>query len=114
LSPRSGVITLCSMTRELPASHPFRITTADRRDRFSGEGVKWYDRAVWLRGRILQIPSNERTLYQTRLDQFWVAVECFEHGTEAELDLAGLEKRFAAFFDRWPDALGQEIPPELS
>jgi hypothetical protein len=76
--------------------------------------MKWYDRAVWLRGRILQIPSNERTLFQTRLDRLWEAVECFEKGTEDTLDQAGLERSFAAFFDRWPDALGQEIPPELS
>ncbi len=101
------------MTRELPASHPFKVTVPRRRDRFTGEGVKWYDRAVWLRGRTLDIPANERTLFQTRLDRFWEVVVRYEKSEETGLDQAALERSFADLFERWPDALGETIPPEL-
>ncbi len=89
------------------------MKTTDRRDRLTGEGAKWYDRAVWLRGRTLDVPSPERTLFQTHLDSVWNAVACYERGEEKTLDLDRLEAAFSALFERWPDVLGPEIPSDL-
>ncbi len=101
------------MKKTIPENNPYRMDVPTRRDRLSGEGVKWYDRASWLAGKTLQIPAHERTVYQKDLDEMWGAVTLFEEGRDGSVDTARIERIFTSAFERWPDHLGGEIPSEI-
>jgi len=101
------------MTRKRPEKHPFRIHAAVRRDSLTGEAVKWFDRATWLQGRVLQIAASERTAYQQDLDELWEAVDLMEKGEGVSVDTGRLQRLFGSFFVRWPSELGEESPREL-
>lgn len=102
------------MVRSIPEDSPFKMRVPTRRDALSGEGLLWYDRAAWLRGKTLQIPPSQRTAFQHGLDEIWDAVERFERGEETALDGERLEQIFASFFRRWPEVVGAEPPAEIA
>lgn len=101
------------MNRKQLGKHPFKMHAAVRRDRLTGEAAKWFDRATWLQGRALQIPSSERTAYQQDLDELWEAVGLMEKGKGTSVDTSRLQILFGSFFKRWPSELGDESPHEL-
>jgi hypothetical protein len=89
------------------------MEAASRRDRLTGEAVKWYDRAVWLQGKVLQVPASQRTAYQQDLDDLWGAIGSFEKGDAAAVDTARIQRLYDSFFKRWPSELGEESPLDL-
>lgn len=101
------------MNRIQSQKHPFQMDAAARRDRLTGEAVKWYDRAVWLQGKVLKIPANQRTLFQQDIDQLWVALDSFEKGEAASVDTKLLQQLYDSFFTRWSAELGEESPLDL-
>ena len=101
------------MNRKQSEKNPFKMHTTTRRDRLTGEAVKWYERATWLQGKALQIPADERTAFQQDLDELWEAVDSYEKGVDTPVDTTRLEKLFGSFFVRWPTRLGKESPPLL-
>ena len=101
------------MDRKQSQKHPFRIEAVERRDRLTGESVKWYDRAIWLQGKALQIPASQRTVYQQDLDDMWRAIDSFEKGEAGSVDTTLLHRLYDSFFTRWPSRLGDENPVEL-
>ncbi len=101
------------MNRKQSQKHPFRIEAVERRDGLTGEAVKWYDRAVWLQGKALQIPASQRTVYQQDLDDIWRAVDSFEKGEAGGVNTSHLQRLYDSFFTRWPSCFGEENPVEL-
>ena len=101
------------MNRKQSQKHPFRIEAVERRDRLTGEAVKWYDRAVWLQGKTLQIPASQRTLFQQDLDDIWRAIDSYEKGETGGVNTTLLQRLYDSFFTRWPSCFGEENPVEL-
>ncbi len=78
------------------------------RDVLEGEALVWYERAVRLRGRTLNVRPHERTAYQRGLDEIWEGVRAMARGEDADTDR--LERIHRRIEERWAYAL-EDAPP---
>jgi hypothetical protein len=100
------------MPRPIPDKNPFKMRQPVRRDLLSGEATMWYDRAEWLQGRALNVPPDQRTAFQQRLDEIWECVDRMESGDESYLDRVRLDRIYHSFFKRWPEVFGPQPPAD--
>lgn len=109
LAPAGPLRTLVCMARPLPEDSPWKMDVPTMRDVLEGEALEWYERALWLRGRTLNVRPHERTSFQRSLDEIWEGVRALAAGEEA--NTARLERIFQRIEQQWAYAL-DEAPPD--